>query len=108
MEKKSPKPFYSRKVSTPTKVYYFDACYDKRGVAYAKFAQRPTSLSPKKHNGDIVVHREISDEFYLAVIDVLSQVDSANIRHDEYVKRLEEESEKLKEKDSNQSSIINP
>ena len=40
-----------------------------------------------------------SHHFYLALIDLFSQVDSANVRHDEYVKRLEEESEKIKEKD---------
>lgn len=108
MEKKSPKPFYSRKVSTPTRVYYFDAYFDKRGIAYAKITEQSTNLSPNKHKGTIVVHREISNDFYLALIDLFSQVDSANIRHDEYVKRLEEESEKLKEKYSNQSSIINP
>lgn len=99
MEKKSPKPFYSRKVSTPTRVYYFDAYFDKRGIAYAKITEQSTNLSPNKHKGTIVVHREISNDFYLALIDLFSQVDSANIRHDEYIKRLEEESEKFKEKD---------
>ena len=72
MEKKSPKPFYSRKVSTPTRVYYFDAYFDKRGVAYAKITEQSTNLSPNKHKGTIVVHREISNDFYLALIDLFS------------------------------------
>lgn len=99
MEKKSPKPFYSRKVSTPTRVYYFDAYFDKRGIAYARITEQATNLSPNKHTGKIVVHREISNEFYLALIDLFSQVDSANVRYDEYHRRLEEEREKFKEKD---------
>lgn len=58
-------PLMTRRISAGTRVYYFDACEDRKGQIFISVSEIPTDSSPgrKKRRNRLFVHSLNFDQF---------------------------------------------